>query len=154
MYVYLTTFKTYSGSLNSHRQEWLPNVHVRSISKRIVIQSFQKYILNPVVCVVFKVQIEIKQEDFCTRGKEEKNHKQECHIVQARYQQPHYTVLHIFTQVLFWTGNHDNHQNCDPFLLFYKCLLIFIEMNKKNQNILAPSIYYGIAGKPPPSFAK
>ena len=72
--------------------------------------------------MVFKVQIEIKQEDFCTRGKEEKKkHKQECHTVQARYQQPHYTVLHMFTQILFWTGNHDNHQNFDPSFLSYKC---------------------------------
>jgi hypothetical protein len=31
-----------------------------------------------------------------------------------------YTVLHIFTQVLFWAGKQGNHQNFDPSLLSYK----------------------------------
>ena len=25
-----------------------------------------------------------------------------------------YTVLHVFTQLLFWAGNQGNHQNFDP----------------------------------------
>ena len=41
-----------------------------------------------------------------------------------------YNVLHIFRQVLFWTGNQCNHQNFDPSLLFYKCWLIFIGMKQ------------------------
>ena len=42
-----------------------------------------------------------------------------------------YTVLHIFTQVLFWAEYQENHQNFDPSLLFYKCWLIFIRMKLK-----------------------
>ena len=45
-----------------------------------------------------------------------------------------YTVLHIFTQVLFCAGNQSNHQNFDPSLVSYKCWLIFIGMKQKNQN--------------------
>ena len=44
--------------------------------------------------MVFKVQIEIKQEDFCTRGKEKKN-IQECHTVQA-----HTTTLYVLLWAL------------------------------------------------------
>ena len=39
-----------------------------------------------------------------------------------------YTVLHIFKQVLYGTGNQDNHQNFDKSLLYYKCGLIIIGM--------------------------
>ena len=39
------------------------------------------------------------------------------------------TVLHMFTQVLFWAGNQDNHQDFDPFLLkvafFQKVQFVF-----------------------------
>ena len=45
------------------------------------------------------------------------------HPLNARY-----TVLHIFTQVLFWAENQDNHQN----LLSYKRWLIFIGMKQKH----------------------
>ena len=37
-----------------------------------------------------------------------------------------YTVLHMFRQLLFWTGNQGNHQN--PFLLPKKFRLIFMGM--------------------------
>ena len=40
-----------------------------------------------------------------------------------------YTVLHIFAQVLFWTGNQGLTHTC---LLFHKCWLILIEMKQKN----------------------
>ena len=67
------------------------NVHVKDIFKRIWNTKFSK-IESKSSSVVFKVQIEIKQEDFCTRGKEKKKYKQECHTVQAQYQQPHYIM--------------------------------------------------------------
>ena len=31
-----------------------------------------------------------------------------------------YTVLHMFTQLLFWAGNQGNNQNFDPSLLAKK----------------------------------
>ena len=36
-----------------------------------------------------------------------------------------YTVLHMFTQVLFWAGNQGNHQDFDSFLLTKKLLASF-----------------------------
>ena len=48
------------------------NVHVKDIFKRIWNTKFSK-IESKSSSVVFKVQIEIKQEDFCTRVKGKKN---------------------------------------------------------------------------------
>ena len=46
---------------------------------------------------------------------------------------PHtYTVLHMFTQVLFWAGNQDNHQNFDPSLLPKKLWQTFMGMKQKH----------------------
>ena len=43
-----------------------------------------------------------------------------------------YTVLYMFRQVLFWTGNQSNHQNFEKSLLSYKLCLVLFE--KKIQN--------------------
>ena len=42
-----------------------------------------------------------------------------------------YTVLHMFTQVLFWAGNQGNHLNFDTSLLPKKLWLIFMGMKQK-----------------------
>ena len=42
-----------------------------------------------------------------------------------------YTVLHLFTQLLFWVGKQNNHQNFDPSLLPKKLWLIFMRMKHK-----------------------
>ena len=42
-----------------------------------------------------------------------------------------YTVLHMFTQLLFCTGNQCNHQNFDPSLLAKKLWLVFMGMEQK-----------------------
>ena len=36
-----------------------------------------------------------------------------------------YTVLHMFTQLLFWAGNQGDHQNFDPSLLLKETLTYF-----------------------------
>ena len=42
-----------------------------------------------------------------------------------------YTVLHMFTQLLFCAGNQGNHQNFDPSLQPKKLWLMFMGMNQK-----------------------
>ena len=44
----------------------------------------------------------------------------------------HFTVLHIFTQVLLWAGNQGNHQNFDPSsIVWYQCD-IWISKDRSN----------------------
>ena len=46
-----------------------------------------------------------------------------------------YIRVHISWNRLFCAGNQSNHQKLNPFLLTYKCWLIFMGMKqKKNQN--------------------
>ena len=40
-----------------------------------------------------------------------------CKLENFVLQSVHCTVLHMFTQVLFWAGNQNNHQNFDTSLL-------------------------------------
>ena len=42
-----------------------------------------------------------------------------------------YTVLHMFTQALFWAGSQGNHQNFDPSLLSKNLWLFFMGLSKK-----------------------
>ena len=41
----------------------------------------------------------------------------------------------MFTQLLFWAGNQDNHQTFDPSNLPYEFGLIFMGMKQKNKNM-------------------
>ena len=50
-----------------------------------------------------------------------------------------YTVLHIYTQLLFWAGNQGNHQNFDPSLLAKKLWLILMGMKPKKNSKMADS---------------
>ena len=40
-----------------------------------------------------------------------------CEVIMFEAWEKMYTVLHMFTQVLFWAGSQGNHQNFDPFFL-------------------------------------
>ena len=41
------------------------------------------------------------------------------------------TLLHMFTQLLFWAGNQGNHKNFNPSLQLKKLWLIFMGMKQK-----------------------
>jgi hypothetical protein len=46
-----------------------------------------------------------------------------------------YTVLHMFTQLLFWAGDQNNHQNFDPSFLLQTLTDFYVnEAKKKIQN--------------------
>ena len=46
-----------------------------------------------------------------------------------------YTVLHMFTQLLFWAGDQGNHQNFDPSLLAKKLTDFHVDEEKKNSKM-------------------